>query len=480
MLKCAQECSKNPSSKHLTFGEFYKFANDLIRTDCRITSTSPSTRVLEKNVEKRRGKFSRGMSRYEVFLGGSCNPTTWRTDIAIPELEKMNITYYNPQQVEEWRPELLEVEYQAKENATLMFFVLDNQTRGVSALIEVAHLAGNQRKLILVIQSYTQKNQIICDEHISQKEYEDLKTGQEVLQKLVERQRIPVYSDIKVALKSTENILREDLRTQDMHPSTATREFHLEPRDVFDKLDSDNSGKILLRETCLALRLLQRKNVSLEQLETMVRNLGYNLNGGNLDDAKIDYESFLRLMNEFETHQESGPFLDSAFLTCSSNFPCDVYLGGTLENTEWRETIAIPMLTLENLSYFTPKANGGRKQFTDVDAFAIESSYALLFVITGTARSIAAMAIAGHYIGRGANVVLCVQHLPEGAQLGSEVLSDRAIKDYNRGRMYLTDIAKRSGVSVFDEIPEAVESVVKKCAANRSRKYCFVTDGVRE
>lgn len=32
----------------------------------------------------------------EVFLGGSCNPTTWRTDTAIPELKKQGITFYNP------------------------------------------------------------------------------------------------------------------------------------------------------------------------------------------------------------------------------------------------------------------------------------------------------------------------------------------------------------------------------------------------
>lgn len=32
----------------------------------------------------------------EVFLGGSCNPTTWRTDIAIPTLKSLGITYYNP------------------------------------------------------------------------------------------------------------------------------------------------------------------------------------------------------------------------------------------------------------------------------------------------------------------------------------------------------------------------------------------------
>lgn len=33
---------------------------------------------------------------YEVFLGGSCNPTTWRSEIAIPTLQSLGITYYNP------------------------------------------------------------------------------------------------------------------------------------------------------------------------------------------------------------------------------------------------------------------------------------------------------------------------------------------------------------------------------------------------
>jgi hypothetical protein len=32
----------------------------------------------------------------EVFLGGSCNPTTWRADVAMPELDKLGISFYNP------------------------------------------------------------------------------------------------------------------------------------------------------------------------------------------------------------------------------------------------------------------------------------------------------------------------------------------------------------------------------------------------
>ena len=31
-----------------------------------------------------------------VFLGGSCNPTSWRKDIVIPRLLKEGISFYNP------------------------------------------------------------------------------------------------------------------------------------------------------------------------------------------------------------------------------------------------------------------------------------------------------------------------------------------------------------------------------------------------
>ncbi|KAI5727259.1 hypothetical protein M8J76_017111 [Diaphorina citri] len=34
--------------------------------------------------------------QHEIFLGGSCNPTTWRQDEAIPLLKNLGITFYNP------------------------------------------------------------------------------------------------------------------------------------------------------------------------------------------------------------------------------------------------------------------------------------------------------------------------------------------------------------------------------------------------
>lgn len=39
---------------------------------------------------------SSDVSAPEVFLGGSCNPTTWRADVAIPALNKLGISFYNP------------------------------------------------------------------------------------------------------------------------------------------------------------------------------------------------------------------------------------------------------------------------------------------------------------------------------------------------------------------------------------------------
>lgn len=83
----------------------------------------------------------RSACKHEVFLGGSCNPTTWRLELAIPALQNASITYFNPQ-VDEWFPELIEVEEQAKTAATLLLFVIDNQTRAISSMVEVAYLAG--------------------------------------------------------------------------------------------------------------------------------------------------------------------------------------------------------------------------------------------------------------------------------------------------------------------------------------------------
>jgi hypothetical protein len=63
-----------------------------------------------------------------VFLGGSCDPTRWRHEIAIPLLTKCRIPFFNPQ-VTDWSPDLIELEAKAKEECEVLLFVVDSQTR---------------------------------------------------------------------------------------------------------------------------------------------------------------------------------------------------------------------------------------------------------------------------------------------------------------------------------------------------------------
>ena len=75
-----------------------------------------------------------------MFLGGSCNPTTWRKDRAIPKLKAADITYFNPQ-IENWSPELIELEEDAKKAAAIKLFVIDKLTRGISSMVEIAYVS---------------------------------------------------------------------------------------------------------------------------------------------------------------------------------------------------------------------------------------------------------------------------------------------------------------------------------------------------
>jgi hypothetical protein len=62
----------------------------------------------------------------------------------------------------------LQLEHRAKLKARVLFFVIDSQTRASAGAIEVAHIAGqNQKPLILVLHPY-KRNQKIFNETISE------------------------------------------------------------------------------------------------------------------------------------------------------------------------------------------------------------------------------------------------------------------------------------------------------------------------
>lgn len=129
----------------------------------------------------------------------------------------------------------------------------------------------------------------------------------------------------------------------------------------------------------------------------------------------------------------------------------------------------------------------------------MDNSKVILFVITDDTRSLTTMILAAYYIGLGRDVVLCVEPLSESEAMvrnekvrfffviicggrfhyiyfGFQIvdicvyflqLTIQAVKDYNRGRVYLSDLAKRKQVSVFDNITKAVQRAIDLCCGNR-------------
>jgi hypothetical protein len=73
---------------------------------------------------------------YSVFLGGTCNGSTWRDEL-IPMLDSEKISAFNPV-VEEWNEEAQKVEDYHKENDDFTLYVLTPEMIGVYGVFEVA------------------------------------------------------------------------------------------------------------------------------------------------------------------------------------------------------------------------------------------------------------------------------------------------------------------------------------------------------
>ncbi|ELU06794.1 hypothetical protein CAPTEDRAFT_221758 [Capitella teleta] len=429
-----------------------------------------------------------------VFLGGSCNPTTWRHDVAIPYLKRLCITFYNPvsstssvhlhlltseylQQVGNWKPELMEIEDQAKMTAELLFFVIDNQTRSTASMVEAAYLAGCGRQLVLVIKDFVPPV-VVAGEQLSSLEVEDLERSHAYLTDLVERQGIPVFNDIDTALDCTGKAISQSVKVSDLtlsdgampvkfaHIRVADKLMKL--RDVFNSVDTNNSGRLSKQDIRLALRTIMDEDASFDTFQTQERDM-------------FTFEEFCCMVAEMRCRRQ--PFMQRLLLKLSrlpmkifnwihgyqvpspSNSELrqrDLFLGGSCGFTTWREDIAIPMLKKEGMSFFNPQLPEWSMRYIPLEAAVKDSCCLLLYVITPDTRGITSMLEASHFIGQGCQVVLCIQPMQYGVQIEGECLTELAVKDYNRARAYLSDLANRDGVPVFDKIEEAVQNSIHR------------------
>jgi len=387
----------------------------------------------------------------------------------------------------------------------------------VASMIEVSQYAGNNRRLIVVLNPYPGPDHLINGEKLTKAEYEDLQNAMETVQDLIERQSIPVFNNIKVALDCTTKVLKENLSIEELglkDQAQPVRLAHIQIgdklirlREAFDTLDSAKTGKLSLLEIRMAFRIHVHRDLSSNDLQAICSSHGVNapLSDLPLDQIFISFDEFCSLVSEYKNKQNDSSkgwdnavaktvhFISSILVvpwnkatTWLGNtlFPArnrtfsnsnigrrgscirDVYLGGSL-GTNWRDQIAIPMLKKSGLTFYNP-AVCSSSRLIPIEASAMDNSRILLFVIQSNTRSVSAMSQAAYLIGSGCNVVLCVQHVAPDTILDTgDVISKTAVKDYNRGRSYLSDFANREGVPVFEEIQEALECVISKCKISK-------------
>lgn len=71
----------------------------------------------------------------KVFLGGTCNNSTWRSKL-IPMLEEKGIEYFNPV-VEDWTPECMEEEKRQRQECDIVLYTITPKMKGVYSIAEV-------------------------------------------------------------------------------------------------------------------------------------------------------------------------------------------------------------------------------------------------------------------------------------------------------------------------------------------------------
>lgn len=431
---------------------------------------------------------TRKRTEYQVFLGGSCNPTTWRKDLAVPALKQASITYYNPQ-MDDWAPHLVEIEQQAKQHAQLKYFVIDNKTRGVASMVEIAYLASSRSQIIVVMQDF-ERGGSIDGNPMSDSEVVDLNRGHDFLCHLLHQDGIPLFDDVETGLQYAIRLIHRGESIFDLgdipyvcEPIIRGADVTMmdEATSVFRQYDEHQTGSLSLREAQLAVKSLLRVWISADEFMVLLSAPMLD------DDARLTRDEFscavAGLMPRFTSAQESA--LQSALspvLPAWANrwlFPHkegeleydvarDVFLGGGCGPLQhWREDIAIPMLRKHGVDYFNPNVANWTPQLIPLEAQAKKVCSVLLYFVGADTRSIGNMVEAAHFIGRGREVVLCLNEVPPSCRVDDDELGARAVKDLNRGRLYLQDIANRQNIKIFTNVREAVAEVIRIVGAQR-------------
>ncbi|CAI6342780.1 unnamed protein product [Macrosiphum euphorbiae] len=456
MMQCVMKCANRSSPVYMTFGEFCLLARKLKNgLDRGIPRSVQFSRLLEKDQEKHiRGikKNSRSPHSYDVFLGGSCNPTTWRQDLAIPYLQDAGVSFYNPQ-VDHWSQD---------------FYRNRTRCQGERDDIVLRDRQPDQERDAIV-------GSVVAGEPISFREAEDIREALTTLHKIAANQGTLVFDNIPEGLNNVIQILKD--KNRQSNDTGEDNPTYRKIRDAFNKfnVDAPGPGKMNISHVTSAIQLLANQNLSeIDVLNLTSEHQDTKDVGGN-HQVYFTFNQFYAIASKFlqlpdKNNRRNGFEIGHSYRvnvgrplylsqesveTTRSSKTTDIYLAGESgDDIRWREDIAIPMIKKSNLTYHTA---------SKTDLSVLLDARTLLFVIPNNSRSLATMILAAYSIAKGCRMVLCIQNLSKDyCTVRGEKLTQTAINDYNRGRLYLADLASRERVPVFESIKEAVEIAMQK------------------
>ena len=166
---------------------------------------------------------ARSVLKNQVFMGGACNPTTWRKDTAIPMLEAVGVGFYNPQ-IDDWNEQdaaykaqgvaggIMEVEAKEKTTSYIVLFVFDPQTRAIATINEAVEfmMAGKQK--VVLVAAYVEPGTVIEGQALTFKEAMDINIARAELFGVAKSLGVPVYDNVEMAVYECIDLYRDAAR----------------------------------------------------------------------------------------------------------------------------------------------------------------------------------------------------------------------------------------------------------------------------
>ena len=138
-----------------------------------------------------------GANQVSVFLGGSCNPTTWRKNIAVPILQRAGVGFFNPQ-VDEWSEDLVALEAVRKQHASILLFVVNGSARSIASMVEAAELVAAGRRVVLVLEDIVD-GEVIAGQPVTGRELKDLNRARAYLADVAQRHSVVCFNNVMTA-----------------------------------------------------------------------------------------------------------------------------------------------------------------------------------------------------------------------------------------------------------------------------------------